>query len=512
MNASFSVGDWIVILGYLGGIIALGLWFGKDQRNTRDYFLGSKNIPWWGIGVSIVAAETSALTIIGVPAIAYGGNIMFLQMIIGYVIARVILAVVMVPHYLKGEIYSPYQLLEQHLGRGPRRLAGGFFLFLETMAAGVRVFVACIPIRLLLGESVCSLGGLVDPILGAILIFVGLSLIYTYIGGVKAVIWTDAVQFGLFLAGGLFALFYIPTLVNGGWSAAIDQAAAAGKLAWFNSAFTFSAPFNIWMGVIGGTVMVLSTHGAEQLIVQRVLACGTVADGRKALSLSAVLIFPLFLIFLLVGVMLWVFYQTHPFQIPLPEGRPGIKSFDFIFPIFMITEVPHILKGFLIVAILSAAMSSISSAITSLASVSTMDFVKQMLPHRDDEFFLRFSKYSSVFWAGVLVLTAWLTREVTFVLNAAFSLRGLTSGALLGGLILALFWRSVGARAAMVGMTLSVVLMNLIYWPANLPATKAWWMATFGGEVFWPWFTLIGTAATLVGAGLTARLAPAAKR
>jgi Na+/proline symporter len=167
-----------------------------------------------------------------------------------------------------------------------------------------------------------------------------------------------------------------------------------------------------------------------------VLACGTVADGRKALILSAVLIFPLFLIFLLVGVMLWVFYQTHPFRIPLPEGRPGIKSFDFIFPIFMITEVPHILKGFLIVAILSAAMSSISSAITSLASVSTMDFVKQMLPHRDDEFFLRFSKYSSVFWAGVLVLTAWLTREVTFVLNAAFSLRGLTSGALLGGLIL----------------------------------------------------------------------------
>lgn len=512
MNASFSVGDWIVILGYLGGIIALGLWFGKDQRNTRDYFLGSKNIPWWGIGVSIVAAETSALTIIGVPAIAYGGNIMFLQMIIGYVIARVILAVVMVPHYLKGEIYSPYQLLEQHLGRGPRRLAGAFFLFLETMAAGVRVFVACIPIRLLLGESICSLGGLVDPILGAILIFVGLSLVYTYIGGVKAVIWTDAVQFGLFLAGGLFALFYIPSLVNGGWSAAIDQATAAGKLTWFNATFAFSAPFNIWMGVIGGTVMVLSTHGAEQLIVQRVLACGTVADGRKALILSAVLIFPLFLIFLLVGVMLWVFYQSHPFQIPLPEGRPGIKSFDFIFPIFMITEVPHILKGFLIVAILSAAMSSISSAITSLASVSTMDFVKQMLPHRDEDFFLRFSKYSSVFWAGMLVLTAWLTREVTFVLNAAFSLRGLTSGALLGGLILALFWRSVGARAAMVGMTLSVVVMNLIYWPANIPATKAWWMATFGGEVFWPWFTLIGTVATLAGAGLTAKFAPEAKR
>src|SRR4051812_46314121 len=410
INPYFSAGDWVIIIAYLAGIVGLGVWFGKDQRNTRDYFLGSRNIPWWGIGMSIVAAETSALTIIGVPAIAFGGDITFLQMIIGYVIARIILAVVMVPHYLSGEIYSPYQLLEQHLGRGPRRLAGGLFLFLETLAAGVRVYVACIPIRLMLGEQVCSLGGIVDPILGAILIFVGLSLLYTYIGGVKAVIWTDAVQFGLFLAGGLFALFYIPSLVPGGWSAAFAQAGTAGKLAWFNPDFTFSAPINIWMGVIGGTVMVLSTHGAEQLIVQRVLACGTVRDARRALSLSAVLIFPLFLIFLLVGVVLWVFYQSHPFQIPLPEGRPGIKSVDFIFPIFMMTEVPHVLKGFLIVAFLSAAMSSISSAITALASVSTMDFVKQMVRGKDEDYFRRFSKYSTVFWARMLVLTAFLTR------------------------------------------------------------------------------------------------------
>jgi SSS family solute:Na+ symporter len=497
VNGYFNAGDWLVIVAYLGGIIALGVWFGKDQHNTRDYFLGSRNIPWWGIGLSIVAAETSALTIIGVPAIAYGGNIMFIQMVIGYVIARIILAVVMVPHYMAGEIYSPYQLLEQHLGPGPRRLAGAFFLFLETLAAGVRVYVACIPIRLLLGEKVCSLGGMLDPILGAILIFVGLSLLYTYIGGVKAVIWTDAVQFGLFLAGGLFAVFFIPTLVDGGWNTVIAKAGEAGKLTWLNSHFTFSAPFNIWMGVIGGTVMVLSTHGAEQLIVQRVLACKNVADGRKALLMSAVLIFPLFFIFLLVGVLLWVFYQSHPFQIPLPEGRPGIKANDFVFPIFMMTEVPHVLKGFLIVAILSAAMSSISSALTALASVSTMDFVKQMLKGRNEEYFLRFSKYSTAIWAAVLVFVAFLSREVQFVLNAAFSLRGLTSGALLGSLILALFWRRVGARAAMAGMIASLVAMNCIYWPANIPATKEWWLKTFGAEVFWPWFTLIGTCVTL---------------
>lgn len=431
------------------------------------------------------------------PAIAYGGNIAFIQMIVGYVIARVILAVVMVPHYFSGEIYSPYQLLENHLGRTPRRFAGAVFLLMETMAAGVRVYVACIPIRLMLGDSLLSFGGLMNPILGAIILFVGLSLVYTYIGGVKAVIWSDAVQFGFFLAGGLFALFYIPTLMEGGWSGAFAKAAEAGKLHWLNTEFKFSAPFNIWMGVIGGTVMVMSTHGAEQLIVQRVLACRDIADGRKALVLSAVVIFPLMLIFLLVGALLFVFYQSHPFQIPLPEARPGIRANDFIFPIFMMTEVPHVLRGFLIVAILSAAMSSISSALTSLASVSTMDFVKRLWPARDEEFFLRFSRNSTIFWAVALIGVAWLTREVPFVLNAAFSLRGLTSGALLGSLLIAVSWRRLGATAAMWGMSASLIVMNLLYWPAQLTATKEWWLKTFGGEVFWPWFTLIGTAVTL---------------
>src|SRR5687768_8609751 len=395
MPEFFNAGDWVVIVAYLLGIIGLGAWFGKDQRNTRDYFLGSKNIPWWGIGVSIVAAETSALTIIGVPAYAFadGGNITFIQIIIGYVIARIILAVLMVPHYLKGEIYSPYQLLEQHLGQAPRRLAAALFLFLETMAAGVRVYVACIPIQLMLGTTVCSIGGIVHPVLGAILIFVGLSLIYTYIGGVKAVIWTDAVQFGLFLAGGLFTIFYIPTLIEGGFSAVMAQAAAAGKTHWLNTNLSLTPPINIWMGVIGGTFLVMSTHGAEQLIVQRVLACKNIRDGRRALILSAALIFPLFLIFLTVGVMLWVYYQHHQFAIPIPEARPGIKANDFIYPIFMVTAVPSILKGFLIVAILSAAMSSVSSAMTALASVSTMDIMKNLIKGpRDDEFFLRFSK------------------------------------------------------------------------------------------------------------------------
>lgn len=489
MTNYFNAADWVVILLYLLGIVLLGVWFGRDQKNTRDYFLGSKNIPWWGIGFSIVAAETSALTIISVPAMAYGGDITFIQMVAGYVIGRIILAIVMVPHYLKGEIYSPYQLLENAFGGGARRLAGIFFLISETLAAGVRVYVASIPIKLMLGEKLLSLGT-GDPIFGAILVFVVVSLVYTYIGGIKAVIWTDAVQFGLFMAGGLFTLVYVPTLLEGGFSAALGKAAEAGKLHWLNSGFSLAMPFNIWMGLLGGMFVVLSSHGAEQLIVQRVLACKNVSDGRKALLLSTAMIFPLFLVFLLVGAMLFVYYQSTPVPIAIPEVRPGIKANDYIYPIFIMTGVPHILKGFLIVAILAAAMSSVSSALTSLASVSTMDLVKPLRPAWTEARYLRFSKQSTVFWAAALILVAYLSREVEYVLNAAFQLRGLTSGALLGGLVLVLFWKSGGFGPLAAGMTASLLGMIAI-------SQIEWHDASVLKKVAWPWYTLAGTAITV---------------
>jgi Na+/proline symporter len=337
------------------------------------------------------------------------------------------------------------------------------------------------------------------------------------------VIWTDAVQFGLFLFGGLFALIYIPMQMDGGFAGVFAKAAQAGKLHWLNTApaagtpwfkFLLAPPFNIWMGLIGGTVQVLSSHGAEQLIVQRVLACKSVSEGRKALALSAALIFPLFLVFLLVGAMLWVFYQAHPFQIPLPEPRPGsgMKSTDFVFPIFMVTEVPHVLRGFLIVAILSAAMSSVSSALTSLASVSTMDFVRQHWPGKSEGFFLRFSKGSTVAWALALLVVAYLSREVQFVFNAAFSLRGLTSGALVGGLALSVFWPRGRGLPVVSGMLVSLGVMAAIQALPRLPQTRELWMRCVGTEIYWPWYTLIGAVITLAVASILNRFTRPAAR
>ena len=504
----FNLADWLVISVYLIGIIWLGTRFGKGQQNTRDYFLGNKNIPWWSIGLSIVAAETSALTIISVPAMAYGDNLSFLQVIIGYVLARVLLAIVLVPHYFKGEIYSPYHLLERSFGPSARRLAAGLFVLSETHAAGVRGYVASIPGKLLLGEKLLGLGT-GDPILGAILLFVVLALVYTYFGGVKAVIWTDAVQFALFMAGGLFTLFYVPTLISGGAPALFTQAAAAGKLHWFNGGFSLSLPFNIWMGILGGTFVVLSSHGAEQLIVQRVLACRSVADGRKALVLSAVCIFPLFAIFLLVGVMLWVLYHQIPMALPIPEIRAGsgIKANDYVYPIFMLTVAPHVLRGFLIVTVLSAAMSSVSSALTSLASVSTMDFFKPLSRKpRTEVFFLAFSRISTIGWACLLIVVAYLSREVAYVLNAAFSLRGLTSGALLGGLILVLLWRKGTALPVVIGSLVSFVAMvciSQVEWQAVDPQGRL-----VAAKMAWPWFTLTGTAITIATAWMVRACLP----
>ena len=357
--ASVSPVDWAVIVVYLVGIIGLGLWFGRGQKTTRDYFLGGRDLPWWGVALSIVATETSALTFIGVPAMAYGGNLMFIQIVIGYVIGRIALAVVMVPIYFKKEIYSPYALIGNAFGPGALKTAAIFFLIAGTLAAGVRVYVTCIPLQLMLDW----------PVLPSILLFVGLSLVYTYFGGLKAVVWTDAVQFFLFLAGGLFALFYIPTLIEGGWAAAMQTAREAGKLEWRNTDFTLGAPFNIWMGVLGAAVFVLFTHGIDQLVAQRVLACRSIADGRKALVFCAVVILPMMLLFLMVGVLLWAHYQQTPIPIDIPENSFGKKQTDYVFPIFMLAEAPVGVKGLLLVGIFAAAMSSVSSALSALSSV-----------------------------------------------------------------------------------------------------------------------------------------------
>jgi len=476
--------DWAVIAVYLAGIIALGVWLGRGQKTTRDYFLGGRDLPWWGVALSIVATETSALTFIGVPAMLFakGGNLGFIQVVLGFAIGRLVLAAVMVPYYFKNEIYSPFALIGNAFGSGAHKTAAGFFLIAGTLAAGVRVFVTCIPLQLMLGWDVTS----------AILLFVGLSLVYTAIGGLKAVVWTDAMQFGLFVVGGLFALFYIPTLIDGGWGTVMDTAREGGKLVWLNTDFSLGAPFNIWMGIFGATIFVLFTHGIDQLVAQRVLACRSIADGRKALVFSAVTILPMMLLFLFVGVLLWAHYQHTPMAIEIPENVFGKKQTDYAFPIFMLTEAPVGVKGLLLVGIFAAAMSSVSSALSALASVSVMDLGLGKSA-QDDNAKLKLSRKATIFWGIALVGVAYASREVDSVMNTAFALAGLTSGGLLGGVLLALTWKQTDGRPIIIGMASSLAAMLAIKYGLK-------------EAIHWPWYTAIGCGITL----LTAMLAKVA--
>ena len=356
-----------------------------------------------------------------------------------------------------------------------------------TLAAGVRVFVTCIPLQLMLGW----------PVLPSILLFVGLSLVYTAIGGLKAVVWTDAVQFGLFVVGGLFAAFYIPTLIEGGWDTAMATAREGGKLAWLNTEFSLGAPFNIWMGLLGATLFVLFTHGIDQLIAQRVLACRNIADGRKALVFSAVTIVPMMLLFLFVGVLLWAHYQHTPMAIDIPENAFGKKQTDFAFPIFMLTEAPVGVKGLLLVGIFAAAMSSVSSALSALSSVSVMD-LGLGASAKDDAAKLKLSRGITIFWGIMLVIVAYASREVESVMNTAFAFAGLTSGGLLGGLLLALVLKQSGGRPVIIGMTTSLAVMVAIKYGLK-------------EAIHWPWYTVIGCGITLLTA-LLAKVALAEPR
>jgi Na+/proline symporter len=301
-------------------------------------------------------------------------------------------------------------------------------------------------------------------VLPAILLFVALSLSYTYIGGIKAVVWTDAAQFVLLLAGGVFVLFYVPTFFDDGIGGVWREARLAGKLEWFNPRFGIDMPYNIWMGLIGATVVAMSSHGADQLIVQRVLSCRSVSAGRKSLLLSAAIILPLFLVFLLAGAFIWVYAEQIGLGMELPRTEADAPFKDYVFPVFILADMPGVVKGLLIVGVLSAAMSSVSSALSALASVSTMDFIKGLArTPRSEEYYLKLSRRSTVFWGLALVVVAFLTQNVDSVLKAAFSLSGLTSGAMLGGVLLSIMWKRGSSTPVIAGMIASFFVWRREY-------------------------------------------------
>jgi SSS family solute:Na+ symporter len=455
--------DLAIIALYLAGITLFGLRFRKKQRTLRDYFLADRNIPWWAIALSIVAAETSTLTIIGIPGLAYDTDLTFLQVVMGYIVGRVIISFLLLPHYFRGDLYTAYQLIERRFGKKLRSLTAGLFLVTRAAAEGVRVYAVSIVVAIALGTGEIA----------SIAIITTLTLIYTFEGGLAAVIWTDVVQSVIYVGGTLVGLATILHLVPGGWPTIHHLADNAGKLRVIDFTPDFWRPYTFWAGLIGGTFFTLASHGTDQLIVQRLLAARSQRQSAVALISSGIAVLFQFALFLLIGVMLFEFYHV-------PSANFG--KADRIYPTFIVSQMPHGISGLLIAAILAAAMSNLSAALNSLSSTSIIDFYLQRHPQIDERRKIRLSRIATVLWALLLFALAVLSlHRVGRVVEVGLQIASVAYGALLGVFLLGVLTRRANQAGAMVGMLFGFVT-ELYLW--------------LGTRVPWTWYVAIGTVVT----------------
>jgi len=471
---AFTPLDLTVLLVYLLGITAWGAWLGRNYRSGSGYFLGNRDLPWGAVCLSVVATETSTLTFLSIPGVAYLGTLGFLQLTLGYLAGRVVVSAVLLPAYYRGDIATAYTLLETRFGTGTRRFTSGIFMVTRLLADSVRLFATAIPLALITGW----------PYSVSIAVIGVLTLVYTYFGGIRAVVWVDAVQMGLYLLGAICALWVLQLVIPGGWSTALESAAAAGKLQVLDFSLDPSIPYTFWAGLLGGGFLSMASHGTDQLIVQRLLTCRNLRASQKALIGSGIVVAVQFALFLVVGIGLWAFYQGQPFDIP-----------DAIFATFIIDEIPVGLRGLLIAGVFAAAMSSLSSSINSLASTSAYDFWAPLTGSEGDEFrILRAGRVFTLIWAilliGVAILYIPMSADSTAV-EVALTIASLVYGGLLGAFFLSVMDPGANQRGVVVGIGTGILVVTAI-----------WIFAPH--LVGWPWFVLIGTAVTMsVGAGMS---------
>jgi SSS family transporter len=484
--------DLGVVALYLVSITLFGLRFAKKgvakDRSLRGYFLADKTVPWWAIALSIVSAETSTLTIIGTPGLAFAGDFGFLQIVLGYMCGRVVVALLFLPKYFQGEMLTAYQLIERRFGKALYKTTAGLFLLTRAAAEGVRVFAVSIVVGIAIGTG--------DVL--SIAIISALTLLYTFEGGMAAVIWTDVVQMAIYVGGTVVALWSLGQHVPGGWAAIHAAGAAAGKFHMLNFAMNLTTTYTFWAGVLGGTFLTMASHGTDQLMVQRMLAAKNLRESRLALLSSGVVIFVQFAMFLLIGVGLWVFYGAR-------AGGLGefaaAGSGNRIFPEFIVHEMPLGVAGLLVAAILAAAMSNLSAALNSLSSTTVVDFYMGWRPGAEDRERMVVSRASTVMWAMVLFAVAVYAVHAGGkgnVVEIGLSIASVAYGCLLGVFLLGTLTKYATQAGAIVGMVTGfAVNVALWQWPGRGIVPR----------VAWTWYVLIGAAVTFgVGLGASAVL------
>jgi solute:Na+ symporter, SSS family len=486
MKTHFTALDLFVLVAYLLATTALGLYIGRRQRSSNDYFIAERSIPWWAVMFSVVASETSALTFISIPGVAYLGNLSFLQVVAGYILGRIVVAYVLLPRYYQGELVTAYALLEKRFGLATRRFTSIVFMVTRGMADSVRVFATAIPVALILSGTLPK-----QYVMPAAIVLLGvLTIIYTYKGGMKAVVWTELLQASVYILGGISAIVLIGRSVPGGWGSILDVASAGNKLRVVDTYVGFDRPYTLFAGLLGGAFLSMASHGADQLIVQRLLASRSLKDGQRAIIGSGFVVFAQFTLFLMVGIGLFAFYH----------GRTFATS-DQIFPTFILEQMPPGLVGLIVAAILAATMSTHSGAINSLAAATTHDiYIPLFKKHPNDAATLRFGKLSALAWGVVLTAGALLYKEQgTPVVVIALSIASFTYGALLGGFFLGWLWRRAIQRDAILGMSVALVVMSIVVFAKQLipffPGMTG--SLTTLSKIAFPWYVLIGTSVTV---------------
>ncbi|GJQ21199.1 MAG: sodium:solute symporter [Bacteroidia bacterium] len=467
----FTPLDYAIVVVYLIAVASFGIVLGGRQRSAQDYFLGRDSIPWWAVCFSIVAAETSTLTFISIPGLAYLTNLNFLQVTFGYLIGRILISVVFLPAYYRGELSTAYAFLETRFGLPVRRFASMIFLLTRLAADGVRLFATAIPLQLIADIDYPT----------AILLLACVAFVYTFAGGVRGVIWVDAVQMFIYLGGALAAGIVLVTGHEGGWSEVTAIAAKAGKFQVFTVGTLegfFTQAYSLPAGLLGGAFLSMASHGTDQLIVQRVLTTKSLAASRKALIGSGVLIIIQFAIFLMVGLLLYGHYGGASLD------ALGLTRSDEIFPKFIIEGLPPGVSGLIIAGLFAAALSTLAGSLSSMSSSFVLDLYKPLAgTGLTTERELRISRLFTALTALLLVGAAVFFMETSqTVVELALSIASFTYGGLLGTFLLGVLFKKPGQTEAMIAFSAGILVMVVVI---------------LFQLVAWTWYTAIGVCVTV---------------
>ncbi len=490
--------DLIIIFGYLIGIVLFGTWFGRKQKTTADYFLGDRSVPWWAVAFSIVATETSTITFISIPGVAFarGGNFGFLQLVFGYLLGRIVISILFIPSYFRGELLTVYQLLDQRFGGKIKMVAASLFVVMRNIADGIRLLLTAIVLAAVYAAFQPAANS-ETIIIGSIILLGAAMITFTYFGGIEAVIWVEVVQLGIYIAGAIAAAIVLISSIDGGFAAANSLAEQFGKYSLFDFTLDHTRLYTFWSGLIGGCFLTMSTHGTDQYLVQRYLCTDRPRRAMIALLTSGGIVLVQFIGFLFIGVLLFAFY--HPFTDP-GYATAASTAFPFtggdrVFPDFITKYMPTGLSGLVVAAIFAAAMSS---SLNAIAATAVNDLYKPFRPGREDKHYLKVSHILTLIWGVVQIGVALAVRnQPGSALSMALSIASLINGPILGVFLVGTFLRRVSQPPALIGMLVSISSMLYVF---------------FATRIAWTWYVFLGSLITFVVAWAASfAFAPAVK-